>query len=141
MVFVESMFNPQAKSKVGAYGLWQIMPNTAKLYGLNVDENVDERGDTRRATHVAAQLLAENYRSLQSWPLAINAYNSGQGTLQAAIRQLGTRDIGTIIQQFRGGVYGFASRNFYPSFLAALEVYNNYPRYFGTLRRESSLSY
>ena len=140
MIFVESMFNPQAKSKVGAYGLWQIMPNTAKLYGLNVDENIDERADPQRATHVAAQLLAENYRLLQSWPLAINAYNSGPATLQSAMRQLGTRDIATIIQQFRGGVYGFASRNFYPSFLAALEVYNDYPRYFGTLHRDRPLS-
>ncbi|HEX5032944.1 MAG TPA: lytic transglycosylase domain-containing protein, partial [bacterium] len=118
LVFVESMFNTKARSKVGASGIWQFMPGTGRLY-MNIDGVADERNDPILASHAAAKLLRDNYQALGTWPLAINAYNSGRATLSRAVDSLGTSDIATIILNYSGGVYGFASRNFYPCFLAA----------------------
>ncbi len=141
LAFVESMFNTQAVSKVGASGVWQFMPTTGRLHGLEINSVVDERNDPFRAAYAAADLLKSNYEALGSWPLAINAYNSGRATMSRAVSTLGTTDIGQIILYYRGGVYGFASRNFYPSFLAALEVSSNYPKYFGKVERRQKLEY
>lgn len=140
LVFVESMFNMKARSKVGASGIWQFMPSTGRLY-LGIDSVADERNDPIMASHAAAKLLRANYEALGNWPLAINAYNSGRGTLQRAMSVLGTDDIATIILNYSGGVYGFASRNFYPCFLAALELSNQYPKHFGKLKIKPALKY
>lgn len=140
MVFVESMFNNRALSKTGAAGLWQFMPQTAKRL-MKMNQWVDERLDPFIATHGAAQLLRLNHEILGTWPLAINAYNSGAGRLKQAVRKLGTEDIATIIWHFKNNSYGFASRNFYPSFLAALEIVDNYPQYFGQLQIEEPMTY
>ncbi len=139
--FVESMFNLKARSKVGASGIWQFMPGTAKIYGLKLNAMMDERNDPLQATHAAAHLLKSNYDLLQSWPLAINAYNAGPQNLMRASRELGTQDIGVIAKQYRGGGYKFASRNFYTEFLAALEVANHYKNYFGEMERLSPVKY
>ncbi len=140
LVFVESMFNMKARSKVGASGIWQFMPSTGRLY-LSIDTVADERNDPIMASHAAAKLLRSNYDALGTWPLAINAYNSGRGTLQRAVNVLGTSDIATIILNYSGGVYGFASRNFFPCFLAALELSNQYPKHFGKLKIKPRLNY
>src|SRR6185436_16598117 len=76
LAFVESMFRERALSKVAAAGLWQFMSGSAKKY-MTVDPNLDERYDPVVATHGAARLLLRNYDLLGTWPLAINAYNSG----------------------------------------------------------------
>jgi len=141
LAFVESMFNTKARSKVGASGLWQFMPGTGKLFGLALNKYVDERNDPIRATHAAARLLKSNYEALGTWYLALNAYNSGRATMSRAVSAMGTSDIGVIINNYRGGVYGFASRNFVPSFLAALEIANNYPKYFGKVKRKPKIQY
>ncbi len=140
LAFVESLFKETAYSKAGAAGLWQFMPSSARRY-MNVDHLLDERYDPLVATHGAARLLLRNYETLGTWPLAINAYNSGAGNLLKAISKLGTRDIATIITHYRDGSYAFASRNFYPSFLAALDIYENYERYFGRVMREPLLQF
>jgi membrane-bound lytic murein transglycosylase D len=141
LAIVESMYNTKARSKVGASGLWQFMPSTGRLYGLEINRYVDERNDPIKATHAAARLLKSNYEALGTWPLAINAYNSGRGTMSNAVSAMGTTDISVIITNYRGGVYGFASRNFYPSFLAALEVANHYPKYLGEVQRDQVFNY
>ncbi|HCU24186.1 MAG TPA: hypothetical protein DF383_04135 [Deltaproteobacteria bacterium] len=140
LVFVESMFNTKVRSKVGASGIWQFMPATGKLF-LNIDAVADERDDPIYASHAAARLLRDNYAALGTWPLAINAYNSGRATMSRAVAAMGGKNIATIILNYRGGVYGFASRNFFPSFLAALEVANHYPKYFGDLKMKPKLQY
>lgn len=140
LVFVESMFVNAALSKTGAAGLWQFMPGTAKRY-MKINKWVDERLDPFIASHAAAQLLRNNYDVLGSWPLAINAYNSGAGRLKRAIRQLGTDDIGIIIRDYHGYGYGFASRNFYPEFIAALEVAENHRQIFGDIPISNPITY
>ncbi len=129
---VESSFNPAAYSKVGAAGLWQFMPSTAKRF-MRVDSLVDERLDPYSATEAAANLMLYNYRLLGTWPLTVTAYNHGPGGLRRAQEQLGTSDIAVIVKRYQGATFGFASRNFYVSFLAALEVDRNAEKYFGPI--------
>jgi membrane-bound lytic murein transglycosylase D len=131
---VESSFNPAAYSKVGAAGLWQFMPSTAKRF-MRVDGIVDERLDPYSATEAAANLMLYNYRLLGSWPLAVTAYNHGPGGLRRAQDELGTSDIAVIVKRYQGATFGFASRNFYVAFLAALEVDRHAEQYFGPLTR------
>lgn len=138
--FVESLFRERAFSKAGAAGLWQFMPDTARRY-MTVDKLVDERYDPVVATHGAARLLLKNHELLGSWPLAINAYNSGPGNLQKAVAKFGTRDISKIIRNFKSGSYAFASRNFYPSFLAALRISTNEEKYFGHIPKDPPLRF
>src|ERR1700678_4324135 len=129
---VESSFNLEAYSKDGAAGLWQFMPSTAKRF-MRVDGLVDERLDPYSATEAAANLMLYNYRLLGSWPLAVTAYNHGPGGLKRAQDELGTSDIAVIVKRYQGATFGFASRNFYVAFLAALEVDRNAEKYFGPL--------
>src|SRR5580692_10269557 len=131
---VESSFNPAAYSKVGAAGLWQFMRSTGRRY-MRIDNAVDERMDPFRATEAAAQLLSYNYRLLGSWPLAITAYNHGSEGMLRAREQLGTDDIVRVVREYHSPTFGFASRNFYVSFLAALTIAENPDKYFGALRR------
>jgi membrane-bound lytic murein transglycosylase D len=129
---VESSFNPAAYSRVGAAGLWQFMPGTARRY-MRVDSLVDQRLDPYSATEAAANLMLYNYRLLGSWPLAVTAYNHGPGGLRRAQDELGTSNIAVIVKRYQGATFGFASRNFYVAFLAALEVDRNAEKYFGPL--------
>jgi membrane-bound lytic murein transglycosylase D len=129
---VESSFNLAAYSKVGAAGLWQFMPGTAKRF-MRVDSVVDERLDPYSATEAAANLMLYNYRLLGTWPLAVTAYNHGPGGLRRAQDELGTSDIAVIVKRYQGATFGFASRNFYVAFLAALEVDRNAEKYFGPI--------
>jgi membrane-bound lytic murein transglycosylase D len=131
---VESSFNLAAYSKVGAAGLWQFMPGTAKRF-MRVDSVVDQRLDPYSATEAAANLMLYNYRLLGTWPLAVTAYNHGPGGLRRAQDELGTSDIAVIVKRYQGATFGFASRNFYIAFLAALEVDRNAEKYFGPITR------
>src|SRR6185436_3169758 len=131
---VESSFNAAAYSKVGAAGLWQFMRSTGRRY-MRVDDAVDERLDPYRSTEAAAQLLAYNYRVLGSWPLALTAYNHGAAGMRRAKETVGTDDFVKINRTYNSRTFGFASRNFFPSFLAALTIDENPEKYFGALER------
>lgn len=130
LVFVESSFNVFARSKVGASGVWQIMPYTAKPYRM-ISTHVDKRNDPMEATKVAAKLLKQNYRMLEAWPLAVTGYNHGPTGVRKMTETYNTRELGELIQNVKSRQsFGFASRNFYASFLAALEVEKNAATYF-----------
>lgn len=116
---VESSFNPKAQSKAGAAGLWQFTRSTGKEY-LTINELVDERYDPYIATRAAAELLKDNFERLQSWPLAITAYNYGRNGMLRAVREMGSYE--NIFMSYDQGAFKFASRNFYPEFLAAMRV-------------------
>ena len=118
--FVESSFNEKAKSKVGASGIWQIMPRTGKAF-LIVNDHIDERNSPLKATRAAGRLLKSYYRSLSNkWPLAITSYNHGIGNIKKSMQKANSNDIATIIERYHGGSFKFASSNFYSCFLAAL---------------------
>jgi membrane-bound lytic murein transglycosylase D len=122
-------------SKAGAAGLWQFIRSTGRRY-LRIDRAVDERLDPYRSTEAAAQLLSYNYRLLGSWPLAITAYNHGAEGMRRAREQVGTDDIVQIVRHYHSPSFGFASRNYYASFIAALRLDRDQFRYFGVLKRE-----
>jgi len=132
---VESSFNPEARSHVGAAGLWQFTRATGQRF-MEIDHVIDERRDPFRSSEAAAQLLAYNYSILKSWPLAITAYNHGVGGMRRAVRTLKTEDMGVINREYSGRTFGFASRNFYVAFLAALEVQENAEKYFGPVQMD-----
>ena len=137
---VESSFNPAAYSKVGAAGLWQFMRSTGRRY-LHIDNTVDDRLDPFRSTQAAAQLLAYNYHLLGTWPLALTAYNHGAEGVRRAKETLGTDDIVTIVRNYKGRTFGFASRNFYVSFLAALEIDHNPEKYFANIEPNPEMKF
>jgi len=132
---VESSFQ-NVRSKAGAVGVWQFTSGTGRSY-LRITSKVDERLDPVRSSEAAARLLRDNYSALGAWPLAITAYNHGRGGMLAAQKEHGS-DLPKIIDEYRGPVFGYASMNFYSEFLAAVEIYDNYPQYFGELALERS---
>jgi membrane-bound lytic murein transglycosylase D len=125
---VESGFRVVAHSFVGAAGIWQFTHGTGRRY-MRIDHVVDERRDPLAATEAAARYLRENYEFLGAWPLAITGYNHGEAGVAAAVRQLDTKDLGVIVENYRGRAFGFASRNFYAEFLAAREILQNAEQY------------
>ena len=129
---VESSFDPTAYSRAGAAGMWQFTRSTGLRY-MRIDHIVDDRRDPFFATVAAAQLLRDNYEVLQNWALAITAYNHGQSGMRNAVRSTGTDRIEVILREYNGRLFGFASRNFYVAFLAAVDVDANAEAYFGPL--------
>jgi membrane-bound lytic murein transglycosylase D len=127
---VESTFNIEARSKVGAAGVWQFMPGTGRQY-MRVDATIDERLDPIIAARGAARLLKQNYQGLGSWPLALTAYNHGYYGMRRAVQQVGTNDYMTIRRLYDGPAFGFASKNFFAEFLAAFYVAEHAEQYFG----------
>lgn len=137
---VESSFNPEAYSRVGAAGIWQFIRSTGRRY-MQIDYVVDERMDPFASTVAAAKLLRHNHSVTNSWPLALTAYNHGVASMRRAINKLGTRDIATIVRKYKGRAFGFASRNFYVAFLAALEIDSNPNKYFGGYNKTKPYDY
>lgn len=144
LIFIESMFNPKAVSNVGASGVWQFMPQTGREY-LSINSFWDDRNDPLNASEGAARFLRdiyndvskigsdENVTAADNWALTVNSYNSGPGRLKRAVRELRTKNIATIIHDFNDPDYGFYSRNYYPEFLAVVDVYKNRERYLGSI--------
>ncbi|MDQ2947518.1 MAG: lytic transglycosylase domain-containing protein [Acidobacteriota bacterium] len=99
IVKVESGFNPVALSPKGALGMWQLMPDTARRYGLAVNAHQDDRLDTLKSTAAAASYLRDLYRRFQNWPLVLAAYNAGEDRVQQAIDRVGTRDFWTLSRE------------------------------------------
>lgn len=92
LALIESGFDPTVTSPVGAAGLWQFMPDGARIYGLTVDRWIDERLDPERSTVAAARYLTDLYARFGTWELAFAAYNMGYGGLLASIRKYNTND-------------------------------------------------
>jgi membrane-bound lytic murein transglycosylase D len=133
---VESSFDPSARSFVGAAGLWQFTSDTGRRY-MRIDQAVDERRDPYESSEAAARLLSYNHSVLGTWPLAITAYNHGAAGMRRAVESTGTTDIEAIIRRYDGPAFGFASRNFYVSFLAASEIEQDPVKFFGEVRRQA----
>ena len=134
---VESSFQLRAYSSAGAAGIWQFTRSTGRLF-MRVGYDVDERRDPILASYAAAKLLKKNFEVVKSWPLAITAYNHGLRGMQRAQNRHGN-DIVKIIDKYKSRTFGFASRNFYPEFLAALHVVNNQNKYFPLLNIKKPL--
>ena len=137
---VESSYNPNARSHVGASGIWQFTRSTGRRF-MRVDHVVDERNDPFVATRAAGKLLAYNYSITGNWPMAITAYNHGLAGVRRAMRAYGDTNFVDILRKYNGRTFGFASRNFYVAFLAAREVDQNVDKYFPGLVAEQPTDY
>ena len=126
---VESSYNPDARSHVGASGIWQFTRSTGRRF-MRVDHVIDERNDPFAATTAAGRLLAYNYSITGNWPMAITAYNHGLAGVRRAMRKYGDTAYTDILRKYDGRTFGFASRNFYVAFLAAKHVDQNADKYF-----------
>ncbi|MDE0754671.1 MAG: LysM peptidoglycan-binding domain-containing protein [Woeseiaceae bacterium] len=137
---VESSYNPEARSHVGASGVWQFTRGTGRRF-MQVDHVLDERNDPFLATTAAGKLLAYNYSIAGNWPMAITAYNHGLAGARRAMRQFGDNAYAEILRKYNGRTFGFASRNFYVAFLAAKEVDLNQQKYFPGLVPDDPVDY
>jgi membrane-bound lytic murein transglycosylase D len=134
---VESSYE-NARSKAAAVGMWQFTRAASGPY-LIVSRHVDERLDPVKSAQAAAKVLNGNYGALGSWPLAITAYNHGRSGMLHAKAEQGS-DLSTIINEYRGPLFGYASMNFYAEFLAAIDVYERRQDYFGSLPLDQPLA-
>ena len=120
MPVIESALNPQARSHMGATGLWQFMPATGKKYGLEINSLVDERMDPIRSTEAACLFLKNLYTIFQDWNLVIAAYNCGPGNVNKAIHRAGgKRDFWSIYPYLPN-----ETRGYLPIFIAASYAMN-----------------
>jgi membrane-bound lytic murein transglycosylase D len=133
----ESGFHPLAVSRAGARGMWQFMASRATSYGLERNWWVDERQDPEKATRAAARHLKDLYKQFNDWYLAMAAYNSGPGTVQAAVARTGYADFWEL---YNRGVLPKETRNYVPIILAVTIMAKN-PGQYGLehVQRESPL--
>jgi len=122
----ESGFHPLAVSRVGARGIWQFMGSRARGYGLSHNMWVDDRQDPEKSTRAAAHHLRDLYNQFGDWYLAMAAYNSGPGTVQAAVKRTGYADFWEL---YRRNVLPKETRNYVPIILAMTIVSKNLSQY------------
>jgi membrane-bound lytic murein transglycosylase D len=101
LALIESNFNPTARSRVSAVGLWQFMSGTARQFGLQVGHKTDERKNPAKSTDAALTYLSQLHDRFGSWYLAAAAYNSGQGTVSKALMKVTGKTTGTDEDFFR----------------------------------------
>ena len=136
---VESSYDVNARSNVGALGMWQFMRTTGRQY-MRVDRSIDERRDPIESTRAAALFLQQAYDTLGSWPLAITAYNFGPGGMTRAVTAIESDNLVELINQYNHPYWGFAPKNFYAEFLAAVEIGKNVNQYFPELQLDSPVA-
>jgi hypothetical protein len=124
VVLVESGADPMALSPKGARGIWQLMPATARRYGLIVDNAEDDRVDVEKSTRAAAHYLRDLYSEFGSWPLALAAYNTGEHNLQSAIERSRSTDFAVLSSL---GLLPPETRNYVPAVFAAVTRLPNSP--------------
>jgi membrane-bound lytic murein transglycosylase D len=123
---VESGFNPHAYSRAKATGPWQFMKGTAKAYGLRVDHYVDERRDPIKSTVAAARYLRDLYDLFGDWPLAMAAYNAGEGKVMRALHKARVESFSEISKT---RLIRRETKEYVPRFMAATIISRNPDRY------------
>ncbi|MBM3168872.1 MAG: LysM peptidoglycan-binding domain-containing protein [Bacteroidetes bacterium] len=118
---VESGLDPKIKSRMGAMGLWQFMPATGRMYGMHVNEDIDDRMDPVKSTVAAAKYLKSLYDMFGNWEVALAAYNCGPGNVRKAIRRSGGKSIFWEIYDHLPR----ETRSYVPQFQAMLYILNH----------------
>lgn len=119
VVLVESAGRPDALSPKNALGLWQFIAPTARRYGLTVAPGLDQRLHIEHSTRAAARYLRDLYRQFGAWPLALAAYNAGEGRVSKAVERAGTRDFRVVSAR---GLLPEETRRYVPAVIAAIAV-------------------
>lgn len=123
---VESGLNTRAASPAGARGMWQFMKSTARLYGLRVDRQRDDRTDFIRSTEAAAKHLRDLFILFQDWHLALAAYNAGSGAINRVVNKTGEEDFWGLA---RAGHLPRETKNFVPRVIALSLIVSNPDQY------------
>jgi membrane-bound lytic murein transglycosylase D len=134
---VESGFQRGVRSSAGAVGIWQFTRATGQHY-MTIKGRHDDRLNPTRETEAAAKLLRSNYETLGDWPLAITAYNYGTAGTARAAEQSGS-DYSKMVRTYNGPHFGFAVKNYYAEFLAALQVHQYEAKYFPGIENEPAI--
>ncbi len=130
LAMIESGFNPTAKSRVAATGLWQFMRATGREYGLKVSGKVDERKNPARATDAALEYLSDLHDRFGSWYLAAAAYNVGQGRVAKVMKQVTGKTKGTDADYYRiANRLPKETREYVPKMIAAARIGTNPEKY------------
>lgn len=126
LAVIESSFNTNARSRVGAVGAWQFMSGTARIFGLSVGKKTDERKDFYKSTVAAAKFLNQLHDRFGDWLLVVAAYNCGPGGVQRAMNASGRTD-------FWGMQYFLPaeSRNHVYKFIATGYILDRFNNFFG----------
>ncbi|HEX6095075.1 MAG TPA: lytic transglycosylase domain-containing protein [Thermoanaerobaculia bacterium] len=130
LAMIESGFNPEAHSAQSARGIWQLVPDTAKRWGLQVDDTVDERTDAEKSTDAALSYLSYLHNRFGSWYLAAAAYNTGENRVARIMTEATGKESGTdedylrIWEQLPG-----ETRDFVPVMIAAIRIARDPARY------------
>jgi LysM repeat protein len=132
LALIESGFNPRARSKAKATGIWQLMAQTARRFGLQVNRWIDERRDPEKSTRAAAEYLKSLYEIFQSWELATASYNAGEGKVLLAMKKTNSQDFWEIS---RHHYLKQETKRYVPKFLAAVTIARD-PRQFGFSKTE-----
>lgn len=130
VAFIESGYNPMARSRTGATGMWQFISSTGKYYGMKQDWWVDERRDPYQATRAAADYLAKLYDLFDDWALAITAYNAGEGKISRGLAATGTRNFFDLRRKSdsipsRKDRLTDENRQYYPKLVAVCKIMRN----------------
>jgi membrane-bound lytic murein transglycosylase D len=123
---VESGFNPYAYSRAKATGPWQFMKGTGKIYGLRIDHYVDERRDPIKSTIAAARYLRDLYDLFGTWPLAMAAYNAGEGKVQRALTKAQAE---SFLEISRTKLIRPETKQYVPRIMAATIIARNLDQY------------
>ena len=131
MATVESGFSPTARSRANALGLWQLMPRTAKYYGLQVNHIKDERYDPIKSTYAAREYLLDllTIFGSHSFMLAMASYNAGEGNVQAALKKMSSYKDRSFWKLRRAGFLHEDTNNFVPQILAAIIMSTNLSKF------------
>lgn len=124
---IESSYDPSGTSSAAAAGLWQFIPSTGRIYGLNQSSTYDGRRDVIESTRAAYDFLTALHNQFGSWELALAAYNAGPGRVQKAIDANAARGLPTDYWSLR---LPTETMNYVPRFLAVAEIVAN-PSQFG----------
>lgn len=152
--FVESSYRANAYSKVGAAGMWQIMPNTARSLGMDLNAVLDERLDPEAATRGAMRYFKNAQNKLiplareirpgisvsEINPFIVTSYNYGVNGMRRAIKQVGP-DFPKVLDEYKSAAFQVAVKNFYASFLAARHLARHADVYFDAIKADSALRY
>jgi membrane-bound lytic murein transglycosylase D len=123
LAMIESGFNPEAHSAADAVGIWQLVPDTARRWGLRVDDTVDERRDAEKATDAALSYLAYLFNRFGSWYLAAAAYNTGENRVARIMSEATGSERGTDEDYYRiWDELPGETRDFVPVMIAARRV-------------------
>ena len=133
---LESGFNPKIESSAGAIGLWQFMPSTAKIFGLRIDEWVDERMDIYHSTNAAVSYFKSLLKKFGSWELALAGYNCGDLNVKKAIDEYNSNDFWYLSK------YAFPkqTKEYVPQIIALMHISEDLKKYnFGYLELKQNL--